>query len=400
MQKSRNAPLTGARILDFSRILAGPFCTQFLGDLGAEIIKIERPGCGDNTRQWGPPYTGGESAYFLSCNRNKKSVTIDLQQASGRQLIDKLLPKCDVIIENFKVGTMAKWGLDYDTLGSRFPRLVYCSISAYGQNTAERSEPGYDFIIQARGGIMSITGPEQGEPHKVGVAIADITTGLYAASSILAALHHRDREGTGQYIDISLLDAQVSWLANVGMNYLVSGQPPKRHGNAHPNIVPYETFPTADGYLAVAAGNDGQFCRLCDAIDQPELAGQPRFASNAERVKHRKELIALLRQQFVQRDTSTWLQKLRQYKIAASPIQDIEAVFRDPVVREREMLTEVPHPAAGLLKLIGPVPRFSSTPTVQPSAPPLLGQHTDEVLRDLAGLSENDIAQLRQQSVI
>lgn len=393
-------PLIGIRILDFSRILAGPFCTQFLADMGAEVIKIERPGAGDDTRQWGPPWAGGESAYYLSCNRNKKSVTIDLQKPEGRELAKKLIGKSDVLVENFKVGTMAKWGLDFATLHELFPNLVYCSISAYGQDSSERHEPGYDFIIQARGGIMSITGPEDGEPHKVGVAIADITAGLYAASSILAALHHREKTGEGQHIDLSLLDSQVSWLANVGVNYLVSREIPKRFGNAHPNIVPYEVFPTADSYIAIAAANDAQFRRLCQALESPELAVMPEYATNPDRVKNRKTLIAELRKRLVEKESAAWIAKLREHKVSATPIQNIDEVFNDQVVKERGMVVEVPHPTAGSVNLIGAVPKFSSSTTVPAVAPPLLGEHTDEVLTALAGLSQAEIMQLRDKKVI
>ncbi|MDQ7063450.1 MAG: CaiB/BaiF CoA-transferase family protein [candidate division KSB1 bacterium] len=393
-------PLAGIRVLDLSRILAGPYCTQFLADLGAEVIKVERPGCGDDTRSWGPPFAGGESAYFLSCNRNKKSIAIDLAREKGRELVRRLAQRCDILVENFKVGSMQRWGLDYERLREHNPRLIYCSISSYGQNSPDAREPGYDFIIQARGGIMSITGPEEGPPYKVGVAITDITAGLYAAGSILAALHHRERTGVGQVIDISLLDAQVSWLANVGMNYLVSGQIPRRYGNAHPNIVPYEVFPTADGYLAVAAANDAQFRRLCEVLRLDGLADRPEFATNAVRVQNRDRLIPVLQKAFSQKSSREWHQLLKKANIASSPIQNVKEVFEDPVVQARGMKTQVDHPTAGILNLIGPVPKFSHSPTASPAPPPLLGQHTDEVLQRLLQLDALAIQELREQKIV
>ncbi len=393
-------PLAGVRVLDLSRILAGPYCTQFLADLGAEVIKVERPGCGDDTRAWGPPFAGGESAYFLSCNRNKKSIAIDLAREEGRELVRRLAQRCDILVENFKVGTMQRWGLDYERLRELNPGLIYCSISSYGQDSPDAREPGYDFIIQARGGIMSITGPEEGPPYKVGVAITDITAGLYAAGSILAALHHRERTGEGQAIDISLLDAQVSWLANVGMNYLVSGQVPRRYGNAHPNIVPYEVFPTADGYLAVAAANDAQFRRLCAVLQIDGLADRPEFATNAGRVQNRDRLIPVLQKAFSQKSSREWHRLLKAANIASSPIQNVQEVFEDPVVRARGMKTQVEHPTAGLLNLIGSVPKFSHTPTASPAPPPLLGQHTEEVLQRLLQLDAPAIQELRKHKIV
>ncbi len=395
-----HAPLSDIRVLDLSRILAGPFCTQFLADLGAEVIKVERPGCGDDTRTWGPPFAGGESAYFLSCNRNKKSIAIDLAREEGRDLVRRLVPRCDILVENFKVGTMQRWGLDYERLRELNPGLIYCSISAYGQDSPDATEPGYDFIIQARGGIMSITGPEAGPPYKVGVAITDITAGLYAAGSILAALHHRSRTSEGQAIDISLLDAQVSWLANVGMNYLLSGEIPQRYGNAHPNIVPYEVFPTADGYLAVAAANDAQFRRLCAVLHLDGLADRPEFATNAARVQNRDRLIPLLQKAFSQKTSREWHRLLKEANIASSPIQNVKEVFEDPVVLARGMKTQVEHPTAGALDMIGAVPKFSRTPTAVPEPPPLLGQHTDEVLQRLLQLDAPTIQELRKQKIV
>jgi formyl-CoA transferase len=400
MSNTNPSCLNGIRILDLSRVLAGPFCTQLLGDLGAEVIKIEQPGKGDDTRQWGPPWFHGESAYYLSCNRNKKSVTVNLQAEAGREIIRQLVPHCVVLVENFKVGAMEKWGLGYAALREINPRLIYCAITGYGQTGPRALQPGYDFIIQAQGGIMSITGEVEGEPCKVGVAIADIVTGLYAANAILAALFHRERTGEGQFIDVALLDAQVSWLANVAMNYLVSGEAPKRYGNAHPNVVPYQTFATSDGYFALGVGNDAQFQRLCEQLGLPEMAKDPRFASNSQRVKHRKILIEKLQTVFRQRSTTEWVEKLTAAGIPAGPINNVAQVLADPQVAAREMVVEVAHPSGGPVKLLGPVPKFSSTPAQVKMPPPLLGQHTEEVLRELLQMSFDEISRLREQRII
>jgi formyl-CoA transferase len=383
MSNSSQACLGGIRILDLSRVLAGPFCTQLLGDLGAEVIKIEQPGKGDDTRHWGPPWFHGESAYYLSCNRNKKSVTINLQAEAGRDLIRQMARHCDVLVENFKVGTMQKWGLDYAALRELNPRLIYCAITGYGQTGPLASRPGYDFIIQAQGGIMSLTGEAEGEPSKVGVAIADIVTGLYAHSAILAALFHRERTGEGQFIDIALLDAQVSWLANVAMNYLISGELPKRYGNAHPNVVPYQTFATADGHLALGVGNDGQFQRLCEQLGLPELGRDPRFQTNTSRVQNRDVLIAQLQKVFLQRTAVEWVEQLTAAGIPAGPINNVAQILADPQIAAREMVVEIAHASGAPLKLLGLVPKFSATPARVQSPPPLLGQHTEEVLREL-----------------
>ncbi len=393
------APLAGLKILDLSRILAGPFCTQYLADMGAEVIKVERPGGGDDTRQWGPPFVNGFSAYFLACNRNKKSIAVNLDCDEGRRIIRGLAAQCDVVVENFKPGTMVRKELDYKRLRENNPGLILCSISAFGQDGEEAEAPGYDFIIQARAGWMSITGPSEGAPHKVGVALVDVITGLYAAGAILAALRHRDRTGEGQKIDISLFDAAVSSLVNVGMNYLVSGRVPPRHGNAHPNIVPYETFPTADGWIAVAAANDDQFRRLCGVLDLPELAQQPQYASNEARVKNREGLVARLREVFRQRPGREWLQRLQEAGIACSPIQNVAEVFSDPVVRERRMVRPVEIDGEPV-QVMGPVPRFSHTPVQEPQPPPLLGQHTEDVLEQWLGYGKEEIARLRAAGAI
>ena len=397
--KSRMA-LADIRVLDLSRVLAGPFCTMLLADFGADVIKVEAPGRGDDTRHWGPPWAGGESAYFLSVNRNKRSITLNLKHERGRQILLDLVARSDVFIENFKVGTAKRLGLDYETLREINPRLIYCSITGYGQTGPYRDRPGYDFVIQAEGGIMSITGPADGEPHKVGVAIVDITAGLFAATAILAALHHRERTGEGQYIDIALLDAQVGWLANVAQNYLVSGEVPKRYGNAHPNIVPYEVFPTADGYIAVGIGNDRQYRRFCELTGRMDLWEDGRFQTNPGRVEHRDELIPRLRELFRTRTTAEWLALLREAKISAAPINNVAQVLNDPHVLARGMVQTVRHPTAGELKLVGPVPKLSATPAAIRRPPPLLGEHTVEVLTELLGYDEETLSRLREEGVV
>ncbi len=392
--------LQGIRVLDLSRVLAGPFCTMLLGDYGAEIIKIEAPGRGDDTRHWGPPWAGGESAYFLAVNRNKRSLTLNLKHEEGRRILRELVARSDVLIENFKVGTTRRLGLDYESLRPLNPGLIYCSITGYGQTGPYRDRPGYDFVIQAEGGIMSITGPAEGEPHKVGVAIVDITAGLFAATAILAALHHRERTGEGQYIDVALLDAQVAWLANVAQNYLVSGETPRRYGNAHPNIVPYEVFPTADGYIAVGIGNDRQYRRFCQVAGRMDLWEDERFQTNPGRVEHREELIPRLQALFRTRSTAAWLERLHEAKIPAGPINDVAQVLNDPHVLARGMVQTVNHPTAGTIRLVGPVAKLSATPATIRRPPPLLGQHTEEILTGLLGYDEEAVARLRAEGVI
>jgi len=400
MTPQNSGCLDGIRILDLSRILAGPFCTQLLGDLGAEVVKIEQPGKGDDTRQWGPPWFHGESAYYLSCNRNKKSVTVNLQTEAGRDLIRQLASHCDVLVENFKTGAMAKWELDYSSLREINPRLIYCAITGYGQTGPLAARPGYDFIIQAQGGLMSITGEPDGEPCKAGVAVADIVTGLYAHNAILAALFHRERTGAAQSIDLALFDAQISWLANVAMNYLVTGEPPKRYGNSHPNIVPYQTFKTADGHLALGVGNDGQFQKLCDQLALPELANEARFQTNASRIKNRHLLVGLLQKVFLKRTTAEWVEQLTAAGIPAGPINTVAQALAEPQVAAREMLVEIMHASGSPLKFLGPVPKFSATPARIQSPPPLLGQNTDEVLHELLQMNAERVQRLRQQQII
>ncbi len=392
--------LSDILVLDLSRVLAGPYCTMLLADYGADVIKVEEPGSGDGTRAWGPPWVGDESAYFLSANRNKRSITVDLKADAGRALVCELAARADVVIENFKVGGAAKLGLDYGTLSAINPRLVYCSITGYGQTGPYRERAGYDFIIQAQGGIMSITGPEEGEPTKVGVAIADITAGLFATTAILAALHERERSGRGQAIDVALLDAQVAWLANVAHNYLATGDAPARYGNAHPSIVPYETFATADGRIAVGIGTDGQYRKFCTAAGRPELAEDERFRTNAGRVEHRLVLIPLLQDLFETRPSAAWLDMLAALGVPAGPINEVAAALEDPHVQARGMVQHIDHATEGAIKVLGPVAKLSRTPATVRSAPPPLGYHTDEVLRDVLGYDAARIAALRAAKII
>ena len=392
--------LSDIRVLDLSRVLAGPYATMMLADYGAEVIKVEQPGQGDGTRQWGPPWVGDFSAYYLSVNRNKRSITIDLKTQAGREIIRKLAARADILVENFKVGTMQRLGLDYKTLSEVNPGLIYCSISGYGQDGPYKDRPGYDFMIQAHGGIMSITGPAEGPPYKVGVAIVDVTAGLYAVNAILAALHHRQQTGQGQYIDVALLDAQVAWLVNVAQNYFATGQPPQRYGNAHPNIVPYETFETADGFIALAVGADSQYQRLCHVIARPDLWEDERYQSNAGRVQNRHLLIPELQAVFKTRTTEAWMQGLLAAKIPASPINDIPAVFDDPQIKHRRMAQSITHPHAGKMTLLGPVAKLSATPAEIRTPPPSLGEHTEAILKESLHLDDDAISLLRNQGVI
>lgn len=392
--------LSNLLVVDLTRVLAGPYGTMMMGDLGAHVIKIEQPGRGDETRQWGPPFTSdGESAYYLCVNRNKQSMTLNLKSAAGRQILRDLVRQADILVENFKVGTMESLGLGYDALRALNPGLIYCAITGYGQNGPYKDRPGYDTVIQAQGGIMSVTGPVDGEPFKVGVAILDITAGMYATIAILAALNHRKQTGEGQYIDIALFDAQLGWLANVASAYLISGKPPKRYGNAHATIVPYQSMPTADGWLMLAVGNDGQFAALCNALGRPELSGDARFATNPARVMNRETLIALLEPIFRSRPTRDWIEELTQVDVPCGPVNDIPAALADPQAQARTMVQTVEHPS-GAIKLVGPVPKLSATPAQIYSAPPLLGQHTDQILRERLGYAEAEIAALRKSGAI
>jgi crotonobetainyl-CoA:carnitine CoA-transferase CaiB-like acyl-CoA transferase len=401
-------PLDGLRIFDLTRILAGPTCTQLLGDLGAEVIKVERPGAGDDTRKWGPPYvkdaSGGdtsESAYYLSSNRNKRSVAIDVAKPAGQRVARRLIAGCDVMVENFKVGDMARYRLAYDDLKGELPRLIYCSISGFGQTGPYAPRAGYDFLAQGLGGIMSITGEADRPPMKVGVAVADIMCGMYAAVAILAAIRHRDQSGEGQYIDLGLLDTQVAWLANIGLNYLTGGRVPQRLGNEHPNIVPYSVVPAADGFFILAIGNDGQFARFCQFAGAPELASDPRFATNDARVRHRDELYRLLPALTRAKPQAAWVDGLATLGVPCGPVNDVSQVFADPQVQARGMQIAMPHPLAGkgTVDLIGNPLKLSATPVAYRRPPPMLGQHTDEVLREL-GLDEAELAALRAEGAI
>ena len=402
--------LTGIRVLDLSRVLAGPWCTQTLADLGAEVIKIEKPGSGDDTRGWGPPFLKdrdghdtAEAAYFLGTNRNKRSLTIDIAQPAGQQLVLRLADRCDVMVENFKVGDMARYGLDAATLRQRCPRLVYCSITGYGQTGPYRERAGYDYAVQGLGGLMSVTGERDdlpgGGPQKVGVAVADLFTGMYATVAILAALRHRDASGQGQVIDMALLDTQVAMLANLGANFMVTGQAPRRAGNAHQNIVPYQVFEVADGHLILAVGNDTQFERFCTVAECPALARDERFARNAGRVRHREVLVPLLATQLLKRTRADWLAAFEAAKVPCGPINNLADVFNDPQVVERGMTLPVPHPHSDTLRLVSSPLKLSATPVQLRRAPPLLGQHTDEVLQEL-GVDAAERVRLRAAGVI
>jgi crotonobetainyl-CoA:carnitine CoA-transferase CaiB-like acyl-CoA transferase len=395
--------LDGIRVLDLSRVLAGPWATQLLGDFGADVVKVERPGVGDETRSWGPPWLGGtsgESAYFLSCNRNKRSLTLDLAQAAGQSVARELALRADVLIENFRFGAPARFGLAPETLLREHPMLVYCSISAYDSGSSRSGEPGYDAMIQAAGGFMSITGPEGGGPQKAGVAIADIMTGMYAASAILAALHSRDRSGRGQKIEVPLFDAQVASLANQNLNYLLGGRVPDRLGTAHPNIVPYQAFATADGDLMLAVGNDRQFRACIASLGVQDRLGDERFANNAMRVRNRDELVSVLAPAFARRTTADWLTVLTKAGVPCGPINSLEAVFASDYAREQRLVRRVRHADDPELPTVANPVRFAETPVAYSQAPPLLGADSDEVLREWLGYSPERIATLREAGTI
>lgn len=394
-------PLSDITVLDLSRVLAGPYCSMMLGDLGAEVIKVERPELGDDTRHWDPPSAGGEAAYYLCVNRNKRSLTVNMKEAEGREIIRELARKSDILIENFKVGTLDKMGLGYEEIRKINPGIIYCSITGFGQNGPCKDKPGYDFMIQGMGGIMSFTGDPEGPPMKVGVAIVDITAGLFASSAILAALRHREKTGAGQFIDIALLDSVVAWLANVGSNYLISGQLPRRYGNAHPNIVPYEPFMAGDGiYIALAVGNDLQWRKFCKLAGIEELAEDPRFATNAARVNHREALIPVIREKMRDRTAEEWLRLLDENKIPCGPINTLDKVFSDPQVLVREMVADVPHPTAESFKMVASPMKLTETPCEITRHPPLLGEHTEQVLKEMLGFDTNRIETLRASGII
>jgi crotonobetainyl-CoA:carnitine CoA-transferase CaiB-like acyl-CoA transferase len=393
MVDSRRAPLAGVRVLDLSRVLAGPFCAQNLADLGADVIKVERPGSGDDTRAWGPPYLKdaqgkdtSESAYYISTNRNKRSIAVDLATPEGVAIVKKIASQCDVLIENFKVGGLKQYGLDYESLKTEIPSLVYCSITGFGQTGPFASRPGYDFMIQGFGGLMSITGERDGMPgagpQKAGVAVTDIITGLYAALAIMGALYERKQSGLGQYIDLALLDCHIAMLANQNLNFMTSGEAPGRAGNAHQNVVPYQVFKAADGYLIVAVGNDSQFRAYCQIIGKPELATDPRYQTNSQRIQNRDTLIPLLEEIMLERERDQWIAAFEKAGVPGGPIQTIDQVFAHPQVKSREIWREVPHPMAGQSPTTASPMNFSATPVQYTRHAPMLGEHTEEILRE------------------
>jgi hypothetical protein len=395
-------PLKGLRVFDLTRVLAGPTCAQMLADLGADVIKIERPGAGDDTRGFAPPVMPGtqESAYFVGVNRNKQSVTLDIAQPEGQEIALKLIAECDILVENFKVGALAKYGLGYEQLHAKFPRLVYCSITGFGQTGPYAPRPGYDSLIQGMGGVMSLTGEPDGLPQKVGVPVADLFAGLYGCIGILAALRHRDLTGQGQQIDIGMLDTHVAWLANQGMNYLATGQDPARLGNQHPNIVPYQVFPTADGHMVLSVGNDPTFKRFCEAFGLDWMLADPRFATNASRVANRQLVTDTLTPVMQQHPTLWWIDKLEALKIGCGPINKLSQVFEDPHVKARGMVLEMAHSSGQSVKVIANPVKLSETPADYRIAPPLLGEHTDAVLGERLGLGAEALAGLREKGVI
>jgi len=399
------------RILDLTRVLAGPWCSQNLADLGADVIKVERPGAGDDTRAWGPPWLKdaegrdtSEAAYYLAANRGKRSITLDIATPEGQRIVRELAAQSDVVLENYKVGQLKKYGLDYDSLKAVKPDLVYCSITGFGQDGPYAQRAGYDFIVQGMGGFMSITGERDdlpgGGPQKAGVAIADLMTGMYATIAVLAALAHRDRTGEGQYIDMALLDVQVAMLANMGTNYLTSGRAPRRWGNAHQNIVPYQTFATADGHIIVAVGNDGQYRKFCEVGGRPELAADERFATNPMRVQNRDLLVPLLAEMVRTRTKQEWIDRLEAAGVPCGPINNLDEVFANEQVVARGMQVTLPHPTGAATRLVGSPMKLSATPPRHEAPPPMLGQHTEEVLSGLLGRSPEEIARLRAQGVL
>jgi formyl-CoA transferase len=400
VSETRQGPLSGVRVLDLTRVVAGPYCSMFLGDLGADVVKIEQPGAGDDTRGWGPPFAGGESAYYLCINRNKQSLTLDLKSQRAVELLRDLVKAADVIIENFRPGTMERLGLGEKELRELNPRLIYASLTGFGADGPMSDWPGYDLIVQAWGGLMSITGTPEGEPVKVGVAIIDLVAGLMLGKAITAALFAREKIGVGQRIDTSLLEAEVASLINVGSNYLVGGKVPTRWGNAHPNIVPYQNFQTADGYLVIGVASEVIWKRFCEAIGQRDLINDPRFADNSKRVENRRELIAILSKTFLQRRNDAWFKLLTDAEVPCAPVQTIDQVFQAPQVLQRDMLIEIDHPTAGKVRMAGIPVKFSVTPASVRMPPPLLGEHNDEILESWLGLSADSIDELRKEKVI
>lgn len=403
--------LSHIRVLDLSRILAGPWCSQILADLGAEVIKIERPAKGDDTRTWGPPYVKDpegrdttEAAYYMSCNRGKKSVALDISRAEGQALVRQLAAKCDIVLENFKVGDLERYGLGYAQFKAINPGIIYCSITGFGQTGPYAQRAGYDFIIQGMGGLMSVTGERDelpgGGPQKVGVAVTDLMTGMYSTVAVLAALAHRTRTGEGQYIDMALLDVAVAMMANMNMNYLTTGEPPKRWGNAHPNVVPYQVFACSDGHIILAIGNDSQFQKFCEVAGAAPMALDPRFSTNDARVRHRDILVPMIEPLMKQRAMGEWVAVLETAGVPCGPINKLDQVFANPQVQARGMRIDVPHPTAGRVPLVASPIKLSATPPTHDSAPPLLGQHTAEVLSELIGIGAAEIDRLRHSGIL
>jgi crotonobetainyl-CoA:carnitine CoA-transferase CaiB-like acyl-CoA transferase len=400
--KDAHGPLKGLRVLDLTRVLAGPTCTQMLGDLGAEVIKIERPGAGDDTRGFAPPVMPGteESAYFIGVNRNKRSVTLDIATKEGQAIARQLLADTDILVENFKVGALAKYGLGYEQLHEEFPGLIYCSITGFGQTGPYAPRPGYDSLIQGMGGVMSLTGEPDGLPQKVGVPVADLFAGLYGCIGILAALRHREKTGQGQQVDIGMLDTHVAWLANQGMNFLATRENPARLGNQHPNIVPYQVFPTEDGYMVLSVGNDATFKRFCDAFGLEALLADPRFATNPARVANRQLVTDTLTPVMKTHPTDWWVEKLEALKIGCGPINTLKQVFDDPHVKARGMEVQMKHSSGAEVTVIANPVRLSETPADYRIAPPLLGEHTSEVLQDLLGIDNKTFESLKKKGII
>jgi len=399
VEELNNQLLSGVRVIDLTRVLAGPYCTMTLGDLGADVIKIESPNHGDDTRHWGPPFVGGESAYFLSVNRNKRSLTLDLKSDKGLTILKNLIKHADILVDNFKTDTLKKWGLSQSKLNELKPDLIYCTITGYGYSGPFMNRPGYDFIIQALGGIMSITGPEDGAPYKVGVAITDITAGQNAAIAILAALYSRNRTGRGERIDISLFDSQIAWLANVASNYLISGENPKKYGNAHPNIVPYQVFEASDALFAFAIGNDRQWKIFCREVNRSFWANDKQFATNSKRVENRAQLIPLMEKLFATQNVDYWLKKFEKSGILSAPINTIEGAINHPQTIARELIEKTQHPTAGEISIIASPLHISGTRLKMRFPPPFLGQHSREILKEL-GYSDVDCDNFQKQDVI
>jgi len=404
-------PLSHIRVLDLSRVLAGPWAAQNLADLGAEVIKVERPGAGDDTRGWGPPWMKDgegkdtrESAYFLSVNRNKKSVTLDISKPEGQKIARELAMKSQVLIENYKVGSLKRYGLDFDSLKKDNPGLIYCSVTGFGQDGPYAPRPGYDFIFQGMGGLMSITGERDGQPgagpQKVGIAITDVLTGMYASVAVLAAITHRERTGQGQYIDAALLDTMVAFNANQIVSYFCSGKVPVRWGNAHPQVVPYEVFPTADGHIILAVGNDSQFASFCQTAGCAELAQEPRFRTMSQRIVHRGELIPLIAEIMRTRTKREWIEMLEKANVPCGPINNMKEVFEDPQVQHRELRVDIPHPLGGVAPVVASPMRLSETPIEYRLAPPMLGQHNEEVIKGLLGRSDADLERLKSAGIV